>query len=179
MELYGSVYVVKPYFDYSDDTYMWKNVDNYEYVLCWENRDNTITIRWTIDTQNFTSHNQDDSEDISSSLVGTFVPGKEDIEHLSVISPELDNYNLQIDSDGIVLNVPYIDHLTESVKIGTGTIADIDTTGSKSGKYVYTVSIDESAEAIVKLTYDCNTEKLSLETNKDWYLLFYADYTKQ
>lgn len=50
-ELYGSVYVVKPYFDYSDDTYMWMNVDKYEYVLCWENSAGIITIRWIADIQ--------------------------------------------------------------------------------------------------------------------------------
>ena len=47
-ELYGSIYVVKPYFDYSDDTYMWMDVDEYEYVLCWQNNDGSVTIRWMI-----------------------------------------------------------------------------------------------------------------------------------
>ena len=47
-ELYGSDYDVRPYSDCPDDAYIWKNVDEYQHVLCWVNSDGTVTIRWMI-----------------------------------------------------------------------------------------------------------------------------------
>lgn len=47
-KLYGTTFVTKSYFDYSDEAYMWKDVDEYEYVICWKNSNDTITIRWII-----------------------------------------------------------------------------------------------------------------------------------
>ena len=126
------------------------------------------------DTYNYTE--PETFEEMCGLLKGTFIPENEDVKNLKMHSPENDDYNLKIDENGVLHNVPYLDYDTEKVKLGTGTITDVDTTYSKYGTYVYSVAIDGSAEAIVKLTYDYNANTLGLETKKDLHLLFYVDY---
>jgi len=48
IERYGNDYRVQHYDDAAGDAYMWKNVEMYEYVICWQNKDGSVTIRWTI-----------------------------------------------------------------------------------------------------------------------------------
>lgn len=48
IERYGDDYRVQHYNDADGDAYMWKNVEIYEYVICWQNSDGTVDIRWTI-----------------------------------------------------------------------------------------------------------------------------------
>ena len=45
---YGNDYRIQHYNDAAGDAYMWKNVEMYEYVICWQNADGTVDIRWTI-----------------------------------------------------------------------------------------------------------------------------------
>lgn len=47
IERYGDDYRVQHYEDAAGDAYMWKNVEMYEYVICWQNKDGTVDIRWT------------------------------------------------------------------------------------------------------------------------------------
>lgn len=47
IERYGDDYRVQHYNDADGDAYMWKNVEIYEYVICWQNSDGTVNIRWT------------------------------------------------------------------------------------------------------------------------------------
>lgn len=47
IERYGDNYRVQHYNDAAGDAYMWKNVEMYEYVICWQNADGTVDIRWT------------------------------------------------------------------------------------------------------------------------------------
>ena len=48
IERYGDDYRIQHYDDAAGDAYMWKNVEMYEYVICWQNADGTVDIRWTI-----------------------------------------------------------------------------------------------------------------------------------
>lgn len=48
IERYGDDYRVQHYNDADGDAYMWKNVEIYKYVICWQNSDGTVDIRWTI-----------------------------------------------------------------------------------------------------------------------------------
>ena len=46
---YGDGYRVQPYDDAAGDAYMWKNVEMYEYIICWQNTVGTVDIRWIFD----------------------------------------------------------------------------------------------------------------------------------
>ena len=47
IDRYGDDYRVQYYNDAGVDAYMWKDVEMYEYVICWQNTDGTVDIRWT------------------------------------------------------------------------------------------------------------------------------------
>ena len=54
MDMYGDVYQEKYVIislDESDEVYTWIDTKDYKYVMCWQNFDGTITIRWIANTQ--------------------------------------------------------------------------------------------------------------------------------
>ena len=46
-------------------------------------------------------------------LKGTFIPENKDVKNLKMHSPENDDYNLKIDENGVLHNVPYLDYDTK------------------------------------------------------------------
>lgn len=60
---YGNDYRVQHYADAAGDAYMWKNVEMYEYVICWQNTDGTVDIRWTYSASKDSNSNDSDLDD--------------------------------------------------------------------------------------------------------------------
>ena len=66
---YGDDYRVQHYDDAAGDAYMWKNVEMYEYVICWQNTDGTVDIRWTYPALKESNNNHSDlDEDLKADV---------------------------------------------------------------------------------------------------------------
>ena len=49
-ELYGQISRIQTYADHPN-TMLWESVSDYQWVLCWQNADDTVTIRWIINIE--------------------------------------------------------------------------------------------------------------------------------
>lgn len=111
--IYGSNYVVKEYEGYSDQTYMWKDIDDFEYICCWADSDNIITIRWTIELeapvnsveQKKTSQQLSENDEYSMSLSKEYVELDFElihkyIDHIDKSASDFINSNQEFADDG-------------------------------------------------------------------------------
>ena len=176
------------FLDNTDENGKWRAIDYY--VLCDESvfnlqyfmyvdSFNEKEMNYLLSLIDFKSYNYNPPktvDDVINLLVGTYVPGDVDLEHLKMHSPERDDYNLCVDTDGLFYNVPYLDYSDSKVKFGTGEITDIDMSGNDYGNYEIIISIDELPEANVTLNYDYWNDNIFLTTHVDNTLIFYVDY---
>lgn len=75
IERYGDDYRVQHYEDAAGDAYMWKNVEMYEYVICWQNADGTVDIRWTYPVSSESQENTDPKDDTYNNPITHHTPG--------------------------------------------------------------------------------------------------------
>ncbi|MBR2411893.1 MAG: hypothetical protein IKB08_09240 [Clostridia bacterium] len=178
IERYGDDYRVQHYDDATGDAYMWKNVQIYEYVICWQNADGTVDIRWTVESaEEDTDVNTED--ELGSALevfVGEYIPVGETVEHLKLQSPDHDDYTLIVESDGVVRNVPYMDYEEEKMKIGNGTIISWEDFSSDYCRYI--IKMDDDLKTDVELSYHIDDGTMFLKTDKEETQLFYGDYER-
>lgn len=75
IERYGNDYRVQHYNDASGNAYMWKDVEIYEYIICWQNADGTVDIRWTYPVSSESQKNTDPNDDIYNNPITDHTPG--------------------------------------------------------------------------------------------------------
>ena len=178
IERYGDDYRVQHYDDAAGDAYMWKNVEIYEYVICWQNTDGTVDIRWMVNTKtdNTTANAEDEFSIALEMFVGEYIPVGDTVEHLKLQSPNHDNYTLIVESNGVVRNVPYMDYGEEKMKIGNGIIISCEDFSSDYCKYI--IKMDDDPKTDVVLSYHVDDGTMSLKTDKEETQLFYGDYKR-
>lgn len=178
IERYGDDYRVQHYNDAAGDAYMWKNVEMYEYVICWQNTDGTVDIRWTVESakEDTDANTEDELGTALEVFVGEYIPVGETVEHLKLQSPDHDDYTLIVESDGVVRNVPYMDYEDEKMKIGNGIIISWEDFSSDYCRYI--IKMDDDPKTDVELSYHIDDGTMFLKTDKEETQLFYGDYER-
>ena len=178
IERYGDDYRVQHYNDAAGDAYMWKNVEMYEYVICWQNTDGTVDIRWTVKSakEDTDANTENELGTALEVFVGEYIPVGETVEHLKLQSPSHDDYTLIVESDGVVRNVPYMDYEEEKMKIGNGTIISWEDFSSDYCRYI--IKMDDDPKTDVELSYHIDDGTMFLKTDKEETQLFYGDYER-